>query len=202
MFRIAPWRTTKEVGMDESQEIQQLLAAVRSGDEAASAEFYRRFGPFVRAAVRRRLHAGLRPQFDSLDFVQDVWASFLALPADRYAFSSSQALLGFLVRVAQNKVVEVFRKRFGTQKHNGETGFPLSNRDEQSGPASADPTPSQLVIAGEQWEYLLSQVPPSHRAIVERLREGHDNRDIARMTNVSLSTVNRVVRRLKDLAGL
>lgn len=187
--------------MDDADDIPKLLAAVRAGDPEASAEFYRRFGPFVRAAVRRQLHDGLRSRFDSIDFVQDVWASFLALPEDRYTFDSQGALVGFLTKVAYNKVIEVFRQRFGTQKHNVGRERPIAAHADGE-PLSPAATPSQWAVAGEQWERLLAQVPPGHRAIVELLREGHGYEDIARITGVSLSTVNRVVRRLKDLAGL
>jgi len=191
----------EEDRVEDWEDTEQLLAALRAGDPDASGEFYRRFGPFVRAAVRRQLNEGLRSRFDSLDFVQDVWASFLALPPEKHAFPSAQALLGFLTKVAHNKVIEVFRQRFGTQKHDIGREEPLHMNTEHE-PCTSDATPSQWAIAGEQWEQLLSRVPPGYRAIVERLREGHNNEDIARMTNVSLSTVNRVIRRLKDLTGL
>lgn len=44
--------------------------------------------------------------------------------------------------------------------------------------------------------------PIGHRVVLERLREGHGYEDIARMANVSMSTVNRVVRRLKEMTGI
>jgi RNA polymerase sigma-70 factor (ECF subfamily) len=190
-----------EDSVEEWNDTEQLLAALRAGDPLASGEFYRRFGPFVRAAVRRQLNEGLRSRFDSLDFVQDVWASFLAIPPEKYTFASAQGLLGFLTKVAHNKVIEVFRQRYGTQKYDIGREQPLGVQAEDE-PRSSNATPSQWAIAGEQWEQLLSRVPPGYRAIVERLREGHNNEDIARMTNVSLSTVNRVIRRLKELTGL
>src|SRR3954469_20772538 len=93
------------------------MARLRAGDPGALDALYREYGPFVRAAVRRQLHPRLRTRFDSLDFVQDVWASFLAIPADRYAFDNPQALLAFLTRMAHHRVIEVFRQRFETQKN-------------------------------------------------------------------------------------
>jgi RNA polymerase sigma-70 factor (ECF subfamily) len=164
---------------------------------------FRLYGPFIRAAVRRQLHPRLRTRFDSIDFVQDVWVSFLAVPADRYTFETPQALLGFLSQVAYNKVVEVFRRRFRTEKDDIARE---EAADESSGVQERllCPTgsPSQWAIAGEEWERLLSRFPAGHRTIVERLREGHTNEEVARIANVSLSTVNRIVRRLKDLTGL
>jgi RNA polymerase sigma-70 factor (ECF subfamily) len=189
--------------VDDATEFSELLAGLRAGDPAAAGTLYGRYGPFIRAAVRRQLHPRLRARFDSLDFVQDVWVSFLAVPADRYTFDSPQALLGFLNRVAYNKVVEVFRRRFWTDREAITREEAADGANEVRGrilcPAG---TPSQWAIAGEEWERLLSRFPAGHRAIVERLREGHSNQEVARMANVSLSTVNRVVRRLKELTGL
>jgi RNA polymerase sigma-70 factor (ECF subfamily) len=104
--------------------------------------------------------------------------------------------------VAQNKVVEVFRQHFRTQKHNITRERTESNHETREEVAAHMPTPSQWAIAGEQWERILARVPPGHRVIVERLRDGHNYEEIARMTNVSVSTVNRIVRRLKDLTEL
>jgi RNA polymerase sigma-70 factor (ECF subfamily) len=182
--------------VDAPSEFQQLVAGLKSGDPAAVAEVARRYGPFLRAAVRRRLHPALRNRFDSLDMVQDVWASFLALPPDRLNFNNANALVAFLGQVAYNRTVEVFRERFETQRDSihretpGETG---------AEPVASVPSPSVCVSAGEEWDRIVRQFPPGHRVILQRLQEGYDNAEIARMANVSLSTVNRVVRRLKDL---
>src|SRR5215203_3849633 len=150
--------------MNEGTDFQDLLARVRQGESAATTELCRRFEPYIRAAVRRQLHPRLRTQFDSIDFVQDVWSSFLTVPAGQYTFDTPEALLGFLNRMAYNRVVEVFRQRFGTQKHD--------ITREQTIVAGADPptetvaartaSPSQFAIAGEQWDRLLGNFPEGH----------------------------------------
>ena len=183
--------------MEPPPNIDALLAAFRSGEPAAAAELCARFAPLIRANVRRRLHPRLRSRFDSADFVQDVWASFLAgAPAGR-TFASPEALAGFLSRVARNKVVETHRQQLGTQKIDLTREAPATGADH---PDRA-PSPSQYVIADERWEQLLRHFSAGQRAVLERLREGYRLEDIAALTNVSLSTVNRIVRRLKDLAG-
>jgi RNA polymerase sigma-70 factor (ECF subfamily) len=174
----------------------ELLDGLRRGDASSAEELYHRFGPAIRAAVRRRLHHRLRDKFDSLDFVQDVWASYLALPPERAAFDSPEEAVRFLTRIAENKVIEVFRQRFQSQKYDIARERPGATGPE---PPGADPTPSQTAIAREEWERLLDRVPPGHRPVVERLRNGDTYEDIARITNLSVSTVNRIVRRLKGL---
>ncbi len=187
--------------MDNSNDMQRLLARLRAGDPDATAEFFRRYGRVIQVVVRRHLHHRLRPRFDSLDFVQDVWVSFLALPAERYTFTSPQQLVGFLTRVAQNKLIEVFRQHFQTQKHDIRRELSLGSERTPEEPSAPVASPSAWAIAGERWEWLLSHLPPGHRVIVERLREGHNYEDIAKLTKVSVSTVNRIVRRLKELTG-
>ena len=185
--------------MNHDAEFTRLMARLRAGDQAAVAEVARRYGRIIRAVVRRHLHPRLRTRLDSIDVVQDVWASVLRTDRDRLDFANPAALIGYLKRVAYHRTVEVYRERFETLKNDitretpGETGVR---------PKVCPPTPSMCVSAGEQYEVLLNRLPPGQRVILRGLREGHDNEDIARMANVSLSTVNRVVRRLKEMAGV
>jgi RNA polymerase sigma-70 factor (ECF subfamily) len=184
--------------VNDAAEFARLMAGLRAGDAAAIAEIARRYGPALRAVVRRHLHPDLRPRLDSIDVVQDVWASFVAIPADRLTFRDPSALVAYLKTVAFHRVVDVYRQRFETQKDDIARETP---GEPDSRARVCTPTPSMCVSAGEEWERLVSLFPEGQRVILRRLREGHDNRDIARLANVSLSTVNRVVKRLKELTG-
>jgi RNA polymerase sigma-70 factor (ECF subfamily) len=190
-----------EVAVDEAAEFTQLVDGLRTGNPTAAEEICRRFAPFLRAAVRRQLHPQLRTRFDSLDFVQDVWANFLAIPGDRYTFDTPQALLKFLMQIAQRRVTDAFRSRFENQRDNITREVNPEEFEGGSQPRSSTPTPSLLAIADEEWERLLNRFPIGHRAIIERLREGYTLEDVARISGVSLATVNRIVRRLRDLTG-
>ncbi|MEW4452496.1 hypothetical protein AB1L30_07470, partial [Bremerella sp. JC817] len=55
-----------------------LLARAKAGDEHAVNALLNEFEADVRLAVRRQLPRLLRTQFDSMDFVQLVWASVFA----------------------------------------------------------------------------------------------------------------------------
>ena len=185
--------------MNTDADFARLMAGLRAGDPAAVAEVARRYGKIIRAMVRRHLHPRLRNRLDSIDVVQDVWASVLRMDRDRLEFENPAALVGYLKQVAYHRTVEVYRGRFETLKNDITRETP----GEADARAVACPdTPSMWVSAGEQYEHLMSKLPPGHKVILRGLREGHDNEDIARMANVSLSTVNRVVKRLKALAGV
>jgi RNA polymerase sigma-70 factor (ECF subfamily) len=190
--------------VDDASELSELLNGLRAGDPRAYDRLYQRYGAVIRAAVRRRLAPRLRCRFDSMDFVHDVWASIFAIPKEQLQFDSPEAMRGFLQKIAYNKVIEVFRQQFDTQKRDvtREVRLEPLELDRQTALPSPTATPSQWAIAGEEFERLLSQFPHGHRVIIERLRDGYSIEDIARLTKVSTSTVSRVVRRLKDITGV
>lgn len=176
-------------------EFDRLLADWRAGDRAALGELVARYSGHIRLAVRRRLSDRVRAEYDSLDFVQDVWASVVALPPERCDFASPAALVSFLARVASNKVIDVTRRRSDTRRPElpREVGLAAD-----AAPPRADPTPSQWAAGNEEWARLVAGVPPGHRAVLERLRDGYTHEEVARLTGVGVRTVERIVRRLKD----
>lgn len=190
--------------MGGKAQLDASLKALRAGDSSAAKLLYEQFGPSIRAAVRRQLHPTLRNQFDSLDFVHDVWASFLAAPPDRNTFQTYEALIAFLRQIARNKVADVARRRFGSAKDDAAREVPIDATDGtccRAAPART-PTPSQFIMADEELDNLLGHLPAGYRAIVLHLRDGYSLDEIARLTMVSRSTVDRVVRRLKEIRGV
>jgi len=183
-------------------DFDRLIRGWRAGEPGALGELFARYSDHIRNAVRRRLHDKLRPQYDSLDFVQDVWASVVALPVDRYRFDRPDDLLGFLTRVASHKVIEVVRRRFKTQMRDVSREEPLPTVPDNCDAALWDrqPSASRWVMGREQWERLVRQFPPAHRAILDRLRDGYTHEEIAKMVGVCVRTVERIVRRLRELS--
>ena len=186
-----------------SDAFARLVREWQAGSADALAELVTRYSGAIRAAVRRRLHDRLRKEFDSLDFVQDVWVSVTALPPGRYDFPTPEALVAFLTRVAVNKVVDATHARFDTQRRDvhREEPFPSHSGRCDAAVAARSPTPSQWAIGNERWLEILGEFPQGYRAVLERLRDGYTHAEIARMTGVGIRTVERIVRRLKDLCG-
>ena len=138
----------------------------------------------------------LRSKFDSVDFVQAVWASFFAKVPRRQGFDHPQALMAFLVTLAQNKVVDAVRQRLQTQKYNVNRERPLEG--EAAGMAARQPTPSQEAVANDEWRRLLAELPDRYQRMLVLLREGHTQKDIARELNVNEKTVRRVLDKLNE----
>ena len=177
-------------------EFAEFIVRLKAGDAAARNELVTRYGGLVRDAVRRRLPDQLRREYDSLDFSHDVWASVLAIPADRIEFAGPEAFAGYLASVVRNKVIDAVRRRIGDRAHHIGATRPL---DQCANVAGEEPTPSQWAIAGERWDELVASLPHHHRQVLERLRAGHSLAEISALTGVSVSTITRIVRRLKSL---
>jgi RNA polymerase sigma factor (sigma-70 family) len=138
----------------------------------------------------------LRKEFDSLDFAQDVWASFCAIPIERREFKSPTALHAFLVKVAENKIIDAYRRRMLSGRHST-----ACECDIKKNPTSPEPTPSQWAIAGEKWNQLSAELEPSHLAVVEHLRAGYSCQEIAERLETSLRTITRIVDRVQRMCG-
>ena len=183
---------------DSLTEFERLMARVRAGCPRATQEVYDRYGDHVRRVVRRRLHQRLRTQYDSGDFQQAVLASFFLLPPERHTFSTPEELIAFLSRMAYNKVADVFRHRFQTDKQNINREQRLGGDDDSrwADLPGRGPSPSQVAIAHEHWERLLQGQPPQYRRVLEMLRQGHSHREIAERLDLHPKVIQRLLRKL------
>ncbi len=87
----------------------RLFALARAGDTGAWDELFHKCYPKVIRVVRRKLDRPMRSLFDSTDFASDVMKS-LAANAGRLDFPSFDSLMAFLVQVAEQKVIDEYRK--------------------------------------------------------------------------------------------
>jgi RNA polymerase sigma-70 factor (ECF subfamily) len=183
---------------DSANEFELLMERVRTGCPDASREVFDRYSDAVRRVVRRALHVKLRRQYDSIDFLQSVWASFFQVPPERYTFATQEALVGFLSRLAVNKVVEATRRHLVAKRDaNRECSLEAPGVADVPTPA---PTPSQVVMAEERWEGLVRDQPPEIRRVLELLRQGHNHKEIARQVGVHPKVIQRLIRKLNPAA--
>jgi RNA polymerase sigma factor (sigma-70 family) len=182
---------------DTQTELDRLMDQIRGGSQDAVRELLAKYGDSLLRVIRRRLGKPLRGQFDSADFVQAVWASFFATPLQDYQFDSPEALMAFLTNLAVNKVCDAARHAVETQKRNVNRVHSLDGSAALLALTltAPTPTPSQVVLAREQWDRLLQGQPPHSRHILLLLRQGHTVQEVARELGVNERTVRRVVDR-------
>lgn len=179
------------------EEFAALMRGVREGSEEAAKQLVDRYGPRILWVVRKRLPPKLRSKFDSVDFQQDVWASFFAEQSGK-TFDKPEALAAFLAKMARNKVLMAVRQRRQLQKYNvdREQSLDGSAAFAAHGVAGPGPTPSQLAVAQEKWDQLLKDHPPRYQRILMLLRLGHTQVQISQELGVSERMVRRVIRKL------
>jgi DNA-directed RNA polymerase specialized sigma24 family protein len=179
---------------------EELLARARSGDREAVGVLFQRYSEPILKVVRRRLRSPLRRRYDSCDFVQSVWASFVHLPLEEYAFASPDEFVAFLARVAYNKLAETTRNHLGTQKNDMVREVSLDAGEEGAVGRhlpSRGPTPSQVVIADECWQQITRGLPEGHVGVLELLRDGYSPAEICRRYGVYPKLVQRLLHRLR-----
>jgi DNA-directed RNA polymerase specialized sigma24 family protein len=179
--------------MTESGTFARLVGLAQAGDEQAAQRLHDEYAHHILRAVRRRLHPTMRPQFDSLDFAQDVWASFFVTPGPDYAVQTPEQLVALLTAMARNKVAEKSRDRMMRSKRN-------VNRERGLDEGVANnvlvdrTTPSQVAMGEEAWNKLLALQPPVYRRVLMLLRDGKTPAAIASEMKISSKTVQRVLR--------
>jgi RNA polymerase sigma factor (sigma-70 family) len=173
---------------------------IRSGCPQAAEDLHAQYSPHVRRIVRRRLGPRLRSQFDSVDFLQQVWKSFFAGDLCEHDFDTPEALVGYLCRTATHQIYEEYRRN-GTQKRD----LNRVNAGREDGYfdviAPRQATPSQEVVAGERFERLMADQPPDVRRILEMLRAGYTHDVIARAVGINKKTIQRLLDRLSRKHG-
>ncbi|MFV1966693.1 MAG: RNA polymerase sigma factor [Pirellulaceae bacterium] len=186
---------------EHNSEFRQALECACSGSQEDFCELIERFGPHIKMVVRKKLHHRMRSKFDTVDFVQMVWASFFADSERRKRINDPDELLRYLVKMAANKVIEESRRRLKYQKHNVNRELPLRNA-EAIGASSRkrSDTPSQIAIARERYAHIIRNRSERDRRIVEMRMHGVTFDEISKKLGIHERTARHVIAKL-DKAG-
>lgn len=176
----------------EASDFRTAIERICSGSEDAIWDFIQEYGPHIQRIVRLRLHQSLRAKFDSIDFVQMVWASLFADLKKIKAMRNPDELIMYLAGMARNKVIEETRRRMKFQRYNLSKERALSSTDLSAEQAVArHDTPSQHLIAKERLQKIMA-TSRRDRQIVEMRLKGAKIIQIAKAMRMS----ERYVRKL------
>jgi RNA polymerase sigma-70 factor (ECF subfamily) len=180
-------------------DLAEILAAAHRGDQSAWEVLFRECYPKVRRVVRRKLNRQMQNLYDSTDFASDVMKSLVA-NFGHLAFPSIDLLLAFLAQVAEQKVIDEYRRR-NSLKRDMTRERPIFSGGIDAGPVqlpSDEPTASQVAQANEVHERLLSGVDETERTIIELKKERYSNAEIAERTGWNIRRVQRFLKDLQD----
>jgi RNA polymerase sigma factor (sigma-70 family) len=182
-----------------NQDLAMILKRANAGDPAAWEVLFRECYPKVRRVVRRKLNRSMRSLYDSTDFAADVMKS-LAANIGQIEFPSIESLLAYLAQVAEQKVIDEYRRRH-TQKRDvaREQRVLMGKKDNDSKQvSSSDPSASQLAEAKEIQERLLANVDETEKTIIQLKQQDYSNAEIAERTGWNIRRVQRFFKDLKD----
>ncbi len=184
--------------MSDPSHLENLLASLREGEEAAAEKIYLAYEPYLRVVVRRQLSAAMRAYFDSADIVQSVWADLLVhFRKNGWRFANPTQLQAFLVQATQNRLIDRYRERRTAITR--EQSFDVDGNDWLPSPTAS---PSELAGAEDFWRRIEEQCSESHLEILRLRRSGHTIAEIAESTGMHPSSVRRIIydiaKRLRD----
>ncbi len=176
---------------------RELLKGVADGDETATDALIREYGAHILRAVRRRMNRGIRDRFDSEDFAQAVWASFFGHISVVQNMQTEGELVGFLGRMASNKVIDAGRRRQVRSEDNAAAeALPYVVMDNRR--RVTQPTPSQFAVANERWSQLNDDENDQYRKLLALLRSGASRAEIAASMGVSERHIRRILSRIAE----
>ncbi|MCU0958551.1 MAG: sigma-70 family RNA polymerase sigma factor [Pirellulaceae bacterium] len=186
--------------VDARDDFRAAMAGVRAGSPEAVWKLIAEYGPHVQRVVRRRLDRRMRSKFDSLDFVQMVWASVFRNPRNLWDLQQPEDLVRYLAAVARHKVIVEYRRRIKLSKYNVTQERSLDESElvrrrvdpEQS-------SPSQIAMAREQWERYMRDQPERDRTILQMRIGGATFLEISQQLGIHERTARKVIARLAQL---
>ena len=175
-------------------EFQETMRRAINGSQEDIQRLISKYGDSIQKVVRRRLDTRLRSKFDSLDFVQMVWASFFRDSAQLERFGAPEAFVRFLVTMAKNKVIDEGRRRLTGARYNctKETAFD----DAQPLARPALDTPSQVAIAHEQLQMMFATESERDQKVINLKLNGASFVEISEALGINERTARRIVGRL------
>ena len=173
-----------------------LLDRARRGDQEAWEVLFNDCYPKVVRVIRRRMSRRLRKIYDSTDIANEVMKS-LAAKFHNFDFSSMTGLRAFLIKAAQQKMVDEYRYGHAQKRDLGRDCALHSGGLQNWEPVDSSPTPSQLAVASEQERILLEQQSGESRTVLELKILGESNKEVARSTGWHIRKVERFLQNLR-----
>jgi RNA polymerase sigma factor (sigma-70 family) len=177
----------------ESASFDELWRAIQAGQSVEYRQLVEDCTPYLLKVVRRRLDRRLRRRFDSIDFTQAVWVSFVAKLDQLPTIANAYELRGYLAQMASNKVSDEVRRQYDAQKRDVTRERTNHTSDLMKSVSERQPTPSQFAMANERLERLMAGRSHEHQRIIQLRFEGEEVPNIAVAVGLSQRQVRRVL---------
>jgi len=152
---------------------EQMVALVRTGDEAAAQELFTRHLPRLRVRLRRRMAPGLRLKSDESDVIQEAYMTAYLRLAD-FQDRGEGSFARWLSGIVDNKLREEIRRHFGAEKRDVRREQRTEGANGPGKATSGQGTPSGVAMANEETLLLVRAInglPEDYRTVLHLLYE-------------------------------
>lgn len=184
--------------MDDHQvnPTQHVYQRVAQGDDDACREVFQRYLLRLVGLARSRLSERLATKVDPEDIVQSVFRSFFIRAQDgQYVIERAGDLWKLLAAITRHKVLKR-AEHFQQQRRalDREAALPETGQDIPDEPNEAD-----AVILADEVEFLMTQLEPHQRLMLELRLQGQTIPEIAAAVERSERTVRRFLGGFRDM---
>lgn len=182
--------------MSDSPSFERLLSGIRNGDiDGAGEVVVRRFAGRLVALAAVKISPRLRRRVEAEDVAQSVFQTFFRrLDDGRIEVRDWTSLWCLLARIAVCRICRHADRNAAARRSQA-----LEEELTPDVPAfDREPDAAEVLMAEELHGRVVADTPEKYRDIVARLLEGATHEEIARELGTSISTVERVHRRLRE----
>ena len=177
-----------------------LLERFREGDERAADALFARYFDRLTALARTRFASRLKRRTDPEDIVMSVYRSFfVGARAGRFTLRRGGDLWRLLAAITRHKLSRQLRHATADCR-SLDIEVPIEDVDvERILGRTIGPTPEESLALADELEWILAQLDPSARQILELRLQGAQLSEIAQETRRSERTVRRTLAQVRDL---
>jgi RNA polymerase sigma-70 factor (ECF subfamily) len=186
---------------DDGPSDRSLLRLYRHGSQEAARVLYQRYAHRLRALARLRKPSDLEGRVDDDDIVQSVFGSFFRkVTHGNYDAPAGEELWNLFVVITLNKIHAkgVYHRAAKRDVHQTVGGVEIDQYPDELVSESLACAALRMSI-----EEALEQLPEQHRVVIRLRMEDHEVSEIARLTQRSKRSVERILqesrKRLADL---
>lgn len=178
----------------------ELLARYRGGDNEAAERLFDRYMERLTLLARARLSPRVASRTDPEDIVLSAWRSFfVGARSGRFSLRRSGDLWRLLVSITLHKLYHQVRHH-AAERRSVDAEERLSAMPDDVGLADPrEPTPDEAVALAEELEWIMSQLDPFGRRVLELRLQGDQLAEIAAETGRSERTVRRTLESVRQL---
>lgn len=170
---------------------RSLLRRLRAGNDDAATQLYLRYASRLRVFAHAKLAADIRTLVDGDDLVQSVFRTFFRrADRDHYDVPEGDDLWRLFLVIALNKI-----RNAGTHHRAAKRDVGATRRGDAYEIAITNAAGAQegLVELRLVIDEILENLPADHRRMIELRIDGHEVAEIARQTERSKRSVERIL---------